>query len=254
MQRDPLTAFQERGRRSSRTFGAAARRLGATGGLLFALVVRLVPYHLRFRFAFIFATTWSVLPTRERRRGEKSYFGTATRREALLYRVLQHLTRNGTAFAIPARVHNEALLDRALTSADGVLVVATHAILNLLLLRYFVDGGHDPVVVAAEESMAVMGSPRILHTLVPSEATFLRVRRNLLSGRLICTMIDRRSRIPRRSTPLITGSGTIHVTDGLFRLASKCGARSCSFTPTCRRKESSPSACRYTMAQHQQRP
>ena len=146
-------------------------------------------------------------------------------REATLYRVLDLLTRNGTTFPLPLVVRGADGLTSAIGFGTGVLVIGTHSVLNTLTLRYLHDLGYVPDVLAVEPEFRVIGTRSVLTTMCPSAATLLRIRRRLAEGHIVCAMVDGRPPNERRTTEFVTASGDVRVSDTLFRLASRCGAK-----------------------------
>jgi hypothetical protein len=200
-------------------------RLFHVAGACFAAAMRAVPRRRRFGAALLAARTLGPLI---RRTGAYRVLRTATvdrAGEIAAYLVLHVLTKHGVAFDPVIPVDGYGALAAALADGGGVLVVGSHAALNLLMVRRFHDDGYEPVVVSADPLMRVPGTPIVVETVQPSPTFLVATRNRLRGGRLVCGMPDRGEHHPGRTLEFDTPNGSVIVAPALLRVASRSGVR-----------------------------
>ena len=191
---------------------------------MFGLGMRLVPRRHRFGLTVHLAdllrspTRWLAL---HRRLGS---FRWNSDRDVALYLLLNSITKNGTTFDLVLNVEGEELVDEALASRRGVLFVAPHAHLSLLIFRYLYDRGHSPVILAKHSSYAVIGTRAKVATVKPSPTALIRFRSALRAGGTACAMIDQTQPKGKRSVEFEVSGTRTAVSTAILRLAVKCNA------------------------------
>ena len=94
---------------------------------------------------------------RSRAYGERVRLRTDSIREISLDIVLMLLTRYGTRFDPRITMVGAEMLSGR-NSARATLLVSPHTMLSTLVLRYLVDEGTTPVVIAADPAMKIPGT------------------------------------------------------------------------------------------------
>jgi hypothetical protein len=209
--------------------GIPAKRLSAAylGGRAFGLAMRLVPARRRFAGAARLAGGMAVLMRSTRlfrtlRRGMRLN----TEHDLALHLLLRSMTASGTPFEVPLQMEGEDILNDALASGRGTVIVATHALLTRLLLRHLHDRGHCPTVIGAMETVPLTGTDVVIPTLAPGPAVLLAVRRRLLQGDLVCLVVDQTRPKPGKNLLAFeTAAGEVRFSESPYRLAVLCNAR-----------------------------
>lgn len=193
-------------------------------GICFAYAMRLIPRRRRFGVAILVAR--AAVPFFRRteayedlRRGNVDGVS-----EIALYLVLNALTKNGTSFDPVMKVNGYEKLELALESGDGVLVISPHTALNLLMIRFFHDSGHDPVVITADPEMRISGTTLTANNLRPSQTFLVAARTRLRDGRLLCAMLDRSEPCEGRTVEVVTANGRVFIATALVQVAVRCEA------------------------------
>ena len=193
-------------------------------GLCFALAMRTIPRRRRFGAAVLMARAASPLIRRTEAYREQRKANIDGVYEIALHFVLDTLTKNGTGFDPVIAINGYEALERALAIGKGVLLIAPHTALSLLMVRLLHDAGLDPVVVAVDPQMRVSGT-RILAQIVQPSRTFLvETRSRLRDGKLVCAMPDRWDHQEGRTIEFDTANGRVIIAPALMQVAARCGA------------------------------
>lgn len=139
--------------------------------------------------------------------------------EIALHHVLSIMANSGALFDPEISVDGAGTLDAALKKGRGVLIVAPHALLSLLLFRYLYDINCVPTVISAAPFVPIYGRRLVARAVQPSPASMFGLRSALRSGGVVCAMIDQRSSEGRRTIEVETPEGPIYISDALIRLA-----------------------------------
>ena len=197
-------------------------------GRLFGLAMRLVPSRFRFRVAVRLA---GVLAAPMRRTKLFSGFRRTMRlnseRDVSLHLLLTAMSASGTRFDLSLSVHGEEILHQALASGRGTVIVAPHALLSLLILRYLHDRRHSPTIISVDPGISLAGTGTVAPALQPSPQLLVVLRSRLRTGQIVCAMIDRLSDRSRgkKTVEFESQVGNLRVSDSLFRLAVRCDAQ-----------------------------
>lgn len=190
----------------------------------FALALRAVPR--RYRFSAVKTTAHLLTPLVER-----TFWYRAQRelridraKEIALHYALTIMTHSGVPFDPEINVDGAERFEAAWRKGRGVLVVAPHALLSLLLFRYLYDIGCTPTIISAAPYTHVYGKRLVIPSLQPSPATMFCLRSALRRGGVACAMIDQLHSEARRAIEVRTPEGPIYISDALFRLAERCGS------------------------------
>jgi len=146
-----------------------------------------------------------------------------TPREVALQMVLRTLDRVGTEYDPIVRVHGAEPFAIAREAGRGLLMIGPHAALSKLVVRYLCDQEYSPIIVVAD-SMRFGGMPRPPRQIVMSPTFLLHVRTELRAGSIVGAMADHESDSSRRTFEVQTPGGTVLLSDGLIRIAQKCGS------------------------------
>ena len=187
------------------------------------MALRVVPRGRRFRVAAALAAGLRPLLRRTTAAREQRARRMDGDREIALGAVMEHLTRHGTEFDPVLDIDDGSLRD-ALREGRGVLLIATHGRLADVMARLLHDAGHTPYVVSQTPTFPIQGTRRMIVTLQTDSSLMFRVRTALRGGGVVCAKIDHR----RGGDSLIafpTALGEVWISDGLIRLAVRCGAR-----------------------------
>ena len=153
---------------------------------------------------------------------ESTRFGSAG--EIALHLLLHTLTTNGAAYDPLITIDGYERFLAAHRRGRGVLLVSSHTVLVVLMLRRFHDDGIAPLVVAVDRGMRIEGTARTVDTVQPS-SSLLRTRTGLRDGRLVCAMIDRLEHEPHaRTEQLDTALGPVIFAPALLHVAARCQA------------------------------
>ncbi len=196
--------------------------LARPAGMAAAALFHLIPEAHRFALARQVATSLEPLLRRTAQFKQGPGGGLETPHETSLYFVLHALRLAAVAVPVPLRVPDLAVLDAAL-ARGGVLLVAPHVGLCGQLVIWLGARGYRPIIVSSNPSRPRPGTGKIM----PGPASMLRVRTVLRGGGLVLAMIDRPDRpaaSSRRIRRVATAGGEMFVSDGLVRLAMRCGA------------------------------
>jgi lauroyl/myristoyl acyltransferase len=144
--------------------------------------------------------------------------------EIALHHVLSIMANSGVLFDPVISVEGAETLNAALKKGSGVLVVAPHALLSLLLFRYLYDTGCVPTIVSVAPFVPIYGRRLVARAVQPSPASMFGLRSALRRGGIVCAMIDQREANGRRSVEVATPEGPIYISDALIRLAELSNA------------------------------
>jgi hypothetical protein len=201
--------------------------VGYIGGRAFGLGMRLVPARHRFSLAARLASTLAV-PMRATPlfRGFRS-LRLNSEQDISLHLLLRSMTASGTMFDVPLRLGGEEILEAALSSGRGTVIVSPHALLSRLLLRHLHDRGHQPTVIGGMDGIPVAGTRAVIPTVFPTPSVLLLARRRLREGGIVCANVDHISvRAKSKHTKTFQSRvGEIHLSDSIFRLAVRCDAQ-----------------------------
>ena len=137
--------------------------------------------------------------------------------------VLRTLDRVGTEYDPVVCVHGAEAFAAAREAGRGLLMVGPHAMLSKLVVRYLHDHDDAPILVSAAP-MRLGGLARPPKQIVKSAAFLLRVRTALRAGSILFSMADHDDESSHRVTPVPTVAGPVFLSDGLIRIAHRCGA------------------------------
>jgi hypothetical protein len=160
--------------------------------------------------------------------GKGFEFGIDGYREIALWRLMLAASRAGLRFD-PVLEHRGPPPEPP-AGGRGLLMVGAHALLNYLAVRYVHDHGVDPVLLSADPSIPLPGTPRTPRG-VPVSATLLPAAvRHLRAGDVVCAMIDR-PEAGKDSFRVDTAIGPLHLAEPLlkFAAAAKAEILFCSF-------------------------
>jgi lauroyl/myristoyl acyltransferase len=148
---------------------------------------------------------------------------TETPMEAALQMVLRTLDRVGTEYDPVVIVHGAEPFGATREAGRGLLMVGPHAQLSKLVVRYLYDHGYSPILLSSAP-MRVGGLPRPPRQIVTSPTSLLRVRTALRAGSILFGMADHDGEISHRVKSVPTMAGPVFLSDGLIRIAHRCGA------------------------------
>ena len=143
--------------------------------------------------------------------------------EVALQMVLRTLDRVGTEYDPIVRVHGAEPFAAARDALRGLLMIGPHAALSKLVVRYLCDQEYSPIIVVADP-MRFGGMRRPPRQIVMSPTFLLRVRTELRAGSIVGAMADHEPDTARRTFEVQTPGGTVLLSDGLIRIAQKCGS------------------------------
>jgi lauroyl/myristoyl acyltransferase len=146
--------------------------------------------------------------------------------EIALDLILSVLTRDGIDFELRLRVSNFNLFEAAVRSKTGVLLISPHAVLGVSFLKYLHERGYQVCVVSPLPDPHRFLVPNVPIELVSPGRTYLfEVRERLRKGEIVGAMIDRATAIERRTFPVETVNGTLHLAGALLEVAQNAGAQ-----------------------------
>jgi hypothetical protein len=189
--------------------------------------MRLVPHRHRFALAARLAGTLA-MPMRATRvfSGLRRWLRLNSERDLSLHLLLRSMTASGTAFDVPLRLEGEEVLEAALSSGRGTVIVASHALLSRLLLRHLYDRGHWPTVIGGMDGIPLAGTRVVVPTVYPTSTVLLLARRRLREGGIVCAVVDHVGSRERKNTVAFASPvGEIRLSDAIFRLAVRCDAQ-----------------------------
>jgi len=146
-----------------------------------------------------------------------------TPREVALQMVLRTLDRIGTEYDPVVRVHGAEPFAAAREAGRGLLMIGPHAALSKLVVRYLCDQEYSPIIVVADP-MRFGGMRRHPRQIVTSPTFLLRVRTELRAGSIVGAMADHEPDTTHRTFEVETPGGPVLLSDGLIRIAQKCGS------------------------------
>jgi lauroyl/myristoyl acyltransferase len=190
-------------------------------GIATAAAFRLIPRRRRFGAAKTLADAMTPIIRSTgaiRFRATPHFEGAA---ETALQVVLRILDQAGTAYDPDLRINGSQYLDAARRRGRGLLILSSHAVLGKILVRHLTDAGDAPLVVA-ETPMRFGGAPA--GVIISSPSFLLQVRSLLRAGAFIFATADHEPKPSRRTFTVPTDFGMVFLSDGLIRVASKCGA------------------------------
>jgi hypothetical protein len=194
------------------------------GGYAFARILRSLPRSLRFGYAVQLARF--ARPVIGRTDAVSSW--TSGRfdgvRDSALHVVLERLTAYGVAFDPTLEIEGESVLRAAVARGSGVLVIAPHAQLSLLVPRYLTEQGLPPLIIAKYPMFPLRGTDRFVETFQPSATYLLKVRGHLRAGGVVCAMIDDADPAGRRTVAVETEAGRLFVSPALLEVAVRTSA------------------------------
>jgi hypothetical protein len=223
----PVEIVKPRPAPAPRRLSAPRTSVGYIAGRAFGLGMRLVPVRHRFSLAARLAGSMAV-PMR----ATPLFRGFRTLRlnseqDISLHLLLRSMTASGTVFDVPLRLEGEEVLEAALSSGRGTVIVSPHALLSRLLLRHLHDRGHQPTVIGGMNGIPLAGTRAVVPTVFPNPSVLLLARRRLREGGIVCANVDHISSRARAKHTMTFQSrvGEIHVSDSMFRLAVRCDAQ-----------------------------
>jgi lauroyl/myristoyl acyltransferase len=188
--------------------------------------MRLVPCRHRFSLAARMAGSLAV-PMRATWvfSGLRRWLRLNSEQDLSLHLLLRSMTASGTAFDVPLRLEGEEVLEAALASGRGTVIVAPHALLSRLLLRHLYDRGHWPTVIGGMNGITLAGTRVTVPTVYPTPTVLLLARTRLREGGIVCAMVDHIGGKGKNTLSFESPVGEIHLSDSIFRLAARCGAQ-----------------------------
>jgi lauroyl/myristoyl acyltransferase len=143
--------------------------------------------------------------------------------EVALQMVLRTLDRVGTAYDPIVRVHGAEPFAIAREAGRGLLMIGPHAALSKLVVRYLCDQEYSPIIVVAD-LMRFGGMQRPPRQILTSPNFLVRVRTELRAGSIVGAMADHEPDTSHRAFEVQTPAGPVLLSDGLIRIAQKCGS------------------------------
>jgi lauroyl/myristoyl acyltransferase len=143
--------------------------------------------------------------------------------ETALQMVLRTLDRVGAVYEPSVQIHGAEHFSAARRERRGLLLVGPHAALSKLVVRYLCEQEYSPIIVVAEP-MRFAGLSRPPRQIVRSPSFLLRVRTELRAGSIVGAMADHEATGSSRALSVPTSAGTVYLSDGLIRIAQKCGS------------------------------
>jgi lauroyl/myristoyl acyltransferase len=192
---------------------------------------RLIPRARRFDAAKAAASAVAPLLRMWRRWQVQNAHMMETPPEAALQMVLRALDRAGTEYDPILQVHGAESFAAAREAGRGLLMVGPHAMLSKLVVRYLHDHGYAPILVSAAP-MRLGGLRRPPAQIVKSDAFLLHVRTALRAGSILFSMVDHDDESSHRITAVPTIAGPVFLSNGLIRVAQRCGAAILFFSST----------------------
>ncbi|MDQ1638986.1 MAG: Bacterial lipid biosynthesis acyltransferase [Pyrinomonadaceae bacterium] len=190
----------------------------------FAFAMWLVPRRYRFKMATRFTAALTPIVKRTPWYRKHDSLGIDGVEEIALYHALSIMTRGGVLFDLEIKIEGAEILRAALRNSHGTLMVAPHALLSVLLIRYLHDVSCPPTTVAATSFVHIYGTRFVIPALQPSSNLLIRIRTALRRGDLVYAMIDEAPRNSARTIQFTSGTRAVYVSDALIKLAQRCDA------------------------------
>jgi hypothetical protein len=142
--------------------------------------------------------------------------------------VLHTLTKNGVPLDPIFDFAGYDDFVRAYKEGCGILLVAAHNALSLLILRRFYDAG-NPSVTNSSDALRVLGTSFDAPIIDASSAFLLATRSRLRRGEIVGAMLDRsehhHDKDAERTFAFETANGPVIMAPALLHVAARCGAR-----------------------------
>lgn len=147
-------------------------------------------------------------------------------REHTLFRILDVMTRYGCAFDPAIDFDEPGLIEDAMASRGGLLIVSPHAMLGLLIFRLFHDHGRPLLVLAGAPRFHIFGTETPV-TAIRAKGSLFRVRTTLRRGGAVAAMIDQRTlTVPDETRAYYeTGAFRLIVRAEILEVALRVGAK-----------------------------
>jgi len=201
-------------------------RSGAyVAGRAFGLGMRLVPHRHRFSLAARLAGSLAVPMRATRLFTGLRVMRLNSAQDLSLHLLLRCMTASGTAFDVPLRLEGAEVLEAALSSGRGTVIVAPHALLSRLLLRHLHDRGYRPTVIGGMKGIPLAGTRAVMPTVDPTSSVLLVARTRLREGGIVCTMVDRIGSKGKNTVTFASPVGEVPFSGSIFRLAVRCNAQ-----------------------------
>lgn len=200
------------------------RTLGRAAAVCFTPV----PRRFRYRAAVAFARLIEPLIARTNLWAQRRLHRNDDVRETSLEIVLQTLTRHDIEFDPVIRV--EGIDALAAVRDRPTLMITPHMMLGTMVIRFLDDHAIEPVIITADAQQRILGTRRLVRSLIaPSSTLLIDLRRHLVNGEVVCAMIDRGSldeaEGERRNTPFEANGETLLISEAPVRIAMRCNAR-----------------------------
>jgi hypothetical protein len=190
----------------------------------FALGMWAVPRRCRFEIARRITAALTPIVKRTSWYRAHESLGIDGVEEIALYHALNIMTRSGVLFDLEMRIEGAEILHGALRNSHGTMMVAPHALLSVLLIRYLHDVGRLPKTVAATPFVHIYGTRFLTRALQPTSSLLIRLRTALRRGEMVYAMIDEAPRNSARTIQFQAGPRAVYISDALIKLAKGCDA------------------------------
>jgi len=171
------------------------------------------------------ATPWLRLSELYRRQERSRVSGAL---DIATHMVLHTLTKNGVLFDPIFEFDGYDDFLRTYKEGRGILLVAAHNALSLLILRRFYDAG-IPSVTISSDALPVLGTPFDAPIIDASSAFLVSARSRLRRGEIVGAMLDRgehhRDKGAERTFEFETANGPVIVAPALLHVAARCGSK-----------------------------
>jgi len=141
--------------------------------------------------------------------------------------VLHTLTKNGVLFDPLFEFDGFDDFVRAYQEGRGILLVAAHNALSLLILRRFHDAG-IPSVTISSDALPILGTQYNAPIIDASSPFLVAARSRLRRGEIVGAMIDRSEHHgdgdAERTFEFETANGPVIVAPALLHVAARCGS------------------------------
>jgi hypothetical protein len=190
---------------------------------LIAGAFRAVPCDRRYAVALAVSRLVRPLLVRSGAYRERRRHGVESAAEIALELVLSALDRYALRYSPRMHVVGWDAVEETLAAGRGALIIATHAMLNSLLLRHADDRGITLGPVAVVET-PIPGASRMAEGIYQQASFLMNLRSRLRDGRAVAGMIDRDAASDARTKTVEIATGEIHLADALPRIALGVGA------------------------------